>query len=118
LRIKFLLPKIVIVVVTNSIIDSQIVTGFGLSVQAPDVEVYSGVKVEASEVVMKIAAISDIHGNLGALEAVLADIGKRAPDLIVNLGDVLRVPCFRLNAQIGCLRLGSQRSAAITSASF
>lgn len=37
---------------------------------------------------MKIAAISDIHGNLAALEAVLADIDKRKVDHIVNLGDI------------------------------
>lgn len=38
---------------------------------------------------MKIAVISDIHGNLGALEAVLADIQQRGVDMIVNLGDIL-----------------------------
>jgi putative phosphoesterase len=41
---------------------------------------------------MKIAAISDIHGNLGALDAVLADIGRRGVDLIINLGDMLSGP--------------------------
>lgn len=38
---------------------------------------------------MKIAVISDIHGNLGALDAVLADIAARGVDLVVNLGDIL-----------------------------
>ncbi|CDG80846.1 metallophosphoesterase family protein [Janthinobacterium agaricidamnosum] len=38
---------------------------------------------------MRIAAISDIHGNLGALDAVLADIARRGVDLTVNLGDIL-----------------------------
>jgi predicted phosphodiesterase len=38
---------------------------------------------------VKLAAISDIHGNLYALEAVLADIGRRGVDVIVNLGDIL-----------------------------
>jgi predicted phosphodiesterase len=38
---------------------------------------------------MKIAAISDIHGNLGALDAVLTDIVRRGVDMIVNLGDIL-----------------------------
>lgn len=38
---------------------------------------------------MQIAVISDIHGNLAALDAVLADIGRRGADLIVNLGDIL-----------------------------
>jgi putative phosphoesterase len=41
---------------------------------------------------MKIAAISDIHGNLGALDAVLEDIGRRGVDLVVNLGDILSGP--------------------------
>ena len=35
---------------------------------------------------MRIAVISDVHGNLPALEAVLRDIDLRAPDAIVNLG--------------------------------
>lgn len=36
---------------------------------------------------MRLAVISDIHGNAYALEAVLADIADQAPDLTVNLGD-------------------------------
>jgi len=40
----------------------------------------------------RIAAISDIHGNLAALDAVLEDIDKRGCDLIVNLGDILSGP--------------------------
>ena len=38
---------------------------------------------------MKIAALSDIHGNISALDAVLADIRSTGVDLIVNLGDIL-----------------------------
>lgn len=41
---------------------------------------------------MKIAILSDIHGNLGALEAVLADIARRGADVTVNLGDILSGP--------------------------
>ncbi|WP_174803202.1 metallophosphoesterase family protein [Martelella limonii] len=41
---------------------------------------------------MKLAAIADIHGNIDALEAVLADIGRHQPDMIVNLGDSLSGP--------------------------
>jgi predicted phosphodiesterase len=41
---------------------------------------------------MRIAAISDIHGNLFALDAVLADIERRGVDLTVNLGDILSGP--------------------------
>jgi putative phosphoesterase len=41
---------------------------------------------------MRIAAVSDIHGNLWALDAVLADIARRGVDLTVNLGDILSSP--------------------------
>lgn len=41
---------------------------------------------------LKIAVISDIHGNLWALDAVLADIEKRETKSIVNLGDSLYGP--------------------------
>ena len=40
---------------------------------------------------MKIALISDIHGNLNALEAVLADIKKEKADQIICLGDVATI---------------------------
>lgn len=36
----------------------------------------------------RIALIADVHGNLGALEAVLADISARGITRILNLGDV------------------------------
>lgn len=39
-----------------------------------------------------IAAISDIHSNVFALEAVLTDIKQRNIDQIVNLGDILYGP--------------------------
>ncbi len=41
---------------------------------------------------MKIAILSDIHGNFWALDAVLRDLEVREPDLIVNLGDSLYGP--------------------------
>jgi predicted phosphodiesterase len=37
---------------------------------------------------MRIAIVSDIHGNLTALEAVLADLRQASPDLILNGGDL------------------------------
>ncbi len=41
---------------------------------------------------MRIALLSDIHGNLLALEAVVADARRRGVDRIVNLGDILSGP--------------------------
>ncbi|PWK92884.1 metallophosphoesterase family protein [Fulvimonas soli] len=43
---------------------------------------------------MRIAALSDIHGNLPALDAVLADVARRGCELVVNLGDILSGPLF------------------------
>jgi putative phosphoesterase len=42
----------------------------------------------------RIAALSDIHGNLPALNAVLADIAQRGVDTVVNLGDILSGPLW------------------------
>ncbi|WP_411502654.1 metallophosphoesterase family protein [Brevibacillus centrosporus] len=39
-----------------------------------------------------IAILSDVHSNVFALDAVLADLDKREIDMIVNLGDVLFGP--------------------------
>lgn len=41
---------------------------------------------------MKIALLSDIHGNLAALQAVLRDIQQQGVDQTVNLGDILSGP--------------------------
>jgi putative phosphoesterase len=40
----------------------------------------------------RVAVLSDIHGNLLALEAVLADVASRSVSQIVNLGDHLQGP--------------------------
>jgi putative phosphoesterase len=45
---------------------------------------------------MRIAIVSDIHGNLPALEAVVEDIERRGVDAIVNLGDSLSGPLMPL----------------------
>jgi putative phosphoesterase len=37
---------------------------------------------------MRVAIVSDIHGNLAAFEAVLADLRDTAPDLIYHGGDI------------------------------
>lgn len=41
---------------------------------------------------MRIALVSDIHGNLPALLAVMEDITSRSVDAVVNLGDSLSGP--------------------------
>jgi putative phosphoesterase len=41
---------------------------------------------------VRVAAISDIHGNLPALEAALAEVSRARPDLIVCCGDVASGP--------------------------
>jgi putative phosphoesterase len=41
---------------------------------------------------MRVAAISDIHGNLPALEAVLADIAREDVDEVVVVGDTISGP--------------------------
>jgi predicted phosphodiesterase len=41
---------------------------------------------------MRVAILADIHGNLAALDAVLADLSSRGADLIVNLGDIVSGP--------------------------
>ena len=41
---------------------------------------------------MRIAVLADIHGNLPALDAVLADLAHREVDQVVNLGDHLSGP--------------------------
>ena len=43
---------------------------------------------------MRLAVIADIHGNLPALEAVLADLRRRGADRIVNLGDCVSGPLW------------------------
>ena len=41
---------------------------------------------------MRVAALYDVHGNLPALEAVLAEVEREAVDLIVSGGDVVAGP--------------------------
>jgi predicted phosphodiesterase len=56
---------------------------------------------------MRIALISDMHGNAVALRAALADLEDRRPDLIVALGDVAQGgpqprECVELLRELGC----------------
>ena len=55
---------------------------------------------------MRIAALYDVHGNLPALEGVLADLDRDPPDAIVCGGDVLWGPL-----QSECLELLRGRGA-------
>lgn len=43
---------------------------------------------------MRLGVIADIHGNLPALEAVLARLDALAPDRVVNLGDCASGPLW------------------------
>ena len=43
---------------------------------------------------MRLAVVSDIHGNLPALQAVLAEIGRERVDRVVNLGDIVSGPLW------------------------
>jgi predicted phosphodiesterase len=56
----------------------------------PDV----GVKCTWYGAVMRIAILADIHGNVLALEAVLADLEHRSVDQFVNLGDCVSGPLW------------------------
>ena len=55
---------------------------------------YSQITREEENKLMRIAVIADTHGNLLALEAVLADLGGRGADLIVDLGDCASGPLW------------------------
>jgi len=41
---------------------------------------------------MRIAVVTDIHGNLAALQAVVQDIQRRGVDQVINLGDSVSGP--------------------------
>ena len=40
---------------------------------------------------MRVAVVSDIHGNLAALEAVVADLDRQRPDIVVHGGDLAAI---------------------------
>lgn len=67
---------------------------------------------------MKIAILSDIHGNYWALSRVLKDVEVRKPDLIVDLGDSLYGPLkpndtFELLKSYGVFSLSGNQDRAI-----
>lgn len=51
----------------------------------------------------KLAIISDIHGNMSALEAVLADIDRKQIKHIVCLGDLVGYYCY-YNEVVECIK--------------
>jgi predicted phosphodiesterase len=56
---------------------------------------------------MRVALVSDMHGNAVAFRAALADLEERKPDLIVSLGDVAQggpqpLECVELLQELGC----------------
>ncbi|KQV54479.1 MULTISPECIES: metallophosphoesterase [unclassified Duganella] len=55
---------------------------------------------------MRIAVMSDIHGNLWALDAVLADIARRNVEVTVNLGDILSGPLLPAETAERLMALG------------
>jgi predicted phosphodiesterase len=67
---------------------------------------------------VKVAVLSDVHANLHALEAVLADIDRKPPDAIWCLGDVVGYGpqpnrCCFLVAQRTTLCLGGNHDLAV-----
>ena len=56
---------------------------------------------------MRVAALADIHGNLPALEAVLREVERESPDLIVFGGDVVSGP---MPSETLALLMGMQRA--------
>jgi predicted phosphodiesterase len=55
---------------------------------------------------MRLAVLADIHGNLPAIEAVVDDIGNRAVDQVVNLGDCASGPLWPRETLAGLIALG------------
>lgn len=55
---------------------------------------------------MRFAAVSDIHGNLPALEAVIADIEAKGVGAVVNLGDSLSGPLWPVETAERLIALG------------
>ncbi|MGA8391413.1 MAG: metallophosphoesterase, partial [Burkholderiaceae bacterium] len=55
---------------------------------------------------MRIAVLSDIHGNLPALQAVQADLARRGVDLVINCGDILSGPLWPCETADALMALG------------
>ncbi len=55
---------------------------------------------------MRLALVSDLHGNLPALEAVLDDMARARVDRVLNLGDCLSGPLWPLETARRLMALG------------
>src|SRR5262249_34323072 len=68
--------------------------------------------------IVRLALISDVHANLEALEATLADIARRSADRIVCLGDIVGyntnpAECIALLRQVRCPCLAGNHDRAV-----
>lgn len=67
---------------------------------------------------MLLGLISDIHGNLAALKAVLEDMERRGAERIICLGDVVGYgpypgECLDLVQRCGCVLMGNHEEALL-----
>jgi predicted phosphodiesterase len=67
---------------------------------------------------VRLALISDIHANLGALDATLADIARQSVDRIVCLGDIVgynrdAAECIDLVRQANCICVAGNHDLAV-----
>jgi predicted phosphodiesterase len=53
---------------------------------------------------MRVAVLSDIHANLTALEAVIADLPTTTPDLVLHGGDLMAGGPVQRKSSIGSAR--------------
>ena len=72
---------------------------------------------------MRLALISDIHANLGALDATLADIARQSVDRTVCLGDIVgynrdAAECIDLVRQANCICVAGAVCGRITTEHF
>ena len=67
---------------------------------------------------MRIAVLSDIHGNLEALEAVLAEVDRHGVDLLYSLGDIVGygpspAACIEIVRSRAAVSLAGNHDAAV-----
>ena len=81
--------------------------------------VYSSLNLIEGKLVLKIAFISDIHGNLAALKTAMDTLKSRKVDLVVCLGDLVHygpgpseVISFIRNSEIECVQGNCDRTVA------